>query len=157
MAKTPPVVTVHAVEEAVTLAPESEVKIAPESIEAIAGAAGPKRAGRATDPAAAKAADDQVRVSTIETISTPHSQEEESLVAEGQRNINLIWEGTQKIVSHYGIGSAIVAALYLIIFSDSETLRIAAFTFLVGLANNIAGHYFGRTNHQRIGGVQQGR
>ena len=37
--------------------------------------------------------------------------------------------------------------------SDATAQKVAAFVFLTGVANLVIGFYFGRTNHQRTGGI----
>ena len=60
----------------------------------------------------------------------------------GQRRINLIWEVTQAAIAILVAGAAIIAALR---GQVSEMLGNAFFL--------VIGFYFGRTNHQRVGGV----
>lgn len=148
----PPKVTVDSVEEPIHLAEETIEKIAGATKEPDSTRAG----GRATDPAAAKAADDQTTVSTIETISTPHQQAEDALVSESQRAINLIWERTQQIVALSVIGVALLTSAWLSV-SGGTDVQTASFVFLYGVANLVTGFYFGRSNHTKVGGVQQGR
>lgn len=92
--------------------------------------------------------------------ATPTSTEEEDRVSEGQRRVNLLWENTQRQIALLVIGSALVVASVVAIFGKyigSTEMQLAAVVFLFGVANLVTGFYFGRTNHQRIGGVVQGR
>ena len=57
----------------------------------------------------------------------------------GQRRINLLWEVTQSFIAL----AVTVATLY---FSQSKDVLPNAFFLVIGF-------YFGRTNHQRTGGV----
>lgn len=86
-------------------------------------------------------------------------READALRVAGQRDINLIWERTQmKVALSFTWGSLAVAA-GLAIFGKwlgSPDLQLAAVVFLFGVANLVTGFYFGRTNHQRTGGVQSG-
>lgn len=67
---------------------------------------------------------------------------ERSLVTAGQRRINIIWEITQALIAiSVTIASLIVAA------------TLAFFLLLSNAFFVIIGFYFGRTNHQRTGGV----
>lgn len=84
---------------------------------------------------------------------------ETSLRTQGQRNINLIWETTQMRLALSVIWGALIVAGTLAVFGKwlgSTDLQLAAVVFLFGVANLITGFYFGRTNHQRTGGVGGG-
>jgi len=76
--------------------------------------------------------------------------------AEGQRQINLIWENTQMRVALSVIWSALAVAGILAVgskFLGSPDIQLAAVVFLFGVANLVTGFYFGRTNHTRSGGI----
>lgn len=79
---------------------------------------------------------------------------EEDKHTKGQRRINLIWEITQAVIAIAVAGSTLYAATTLVLRGvGSETaflLQSNAFFLVIGF-------YFGRTNHQRIGGVDLGR
>jgi hypothetical protein len=93
-------------------------------------------------------------------VAAPTSTEEEDRVSAGQRQVNLIWENTQMRVALSVIWSALAVAAALAIFGKhigSPDIQLAAVVFLFGVANLVTGFYFGRTNHQKIGGVTQGR
>lgn len=64
----------------------------------------------------------------------------------GQRRINLIWEFTQAAIAISVTGAFIFAKIRGV---DAPALDNTFFM--------VAGFYFGRTNHQRIGGVDLGR
>ncbi len=64
----------------------------------------------------------------------------------GQRQINRIWEMTQAVIA-VAITSAFIYASLLKI--ESHALDNTFFM--------VVGFYFGRTNHQRVGGVDLGR
>lgn len=64
----------------------------------------------------------------------------------GQRRINLIWEATQATIAVAVTISTVAGALMGV-----ESAVLSNSFFLV------VGFYFGRTNHQRIGGIVQGR
>lgn len=66
--------------------------------------------------------------------------------AQGQRRVNIIWEITQAFIAITVTCANIYAAL-----SQIESSPLNNTFFLV------VGFYFGRTNHQRIGGVVVGR
>jgi len=80
----------------------------------------------------------------------------QELKAAGQRQINLIWELTQMRVALSVIWTALFAAVTLSIgglYLGTQDVQLAAIVFLFGVANLVTGFYFGRTNHQRSGGV----
>ncbi len=60
----------------------------------------------------------------------------------GQRRINLIWEITQAFIAL----SVTVGALYAAMHGTVSEMLGNAFFLVIGF-------YFGRTNHQRVGGV----
>lgn len=77
---------------------------------------------------------------------TPTTTSEEDLHSGSQRRINLIWEFTQAFIAI----STIIAVIYCAI------VKIEA-SSLVNMSYLIVGFYFGRTNHQKVGGVVLGR
>lgn len=96
-----------------------------------------------------------------QTVAAPTSTEEQDRVSAGQRDINRIWETTQMKIALSVIWSSIFAGTALAVFGKwlgSNEMQLASIVFLYGVANLVTGFYFGRTNHQKIGGVeQQGR
>ncbi len=93
-------------------------------------------------------------------VAAPTSTEEEDRVSESQRKVNLIWETTQMRVALSVTWSALIVAMSLSVFGKylgSSDVQLAAIVFLFGVANLVTGFYFGRTNHQKVGGVEQGR
>jgi hypothetical protein len=76
----------------------------------------------------------------------PTTTSEEDKHTASQRSINLIWEVTQAVIA-----SAITLAEIYISVRQIDAPTISNAFFL------IVGFYFGRTNHQRVGGVQLGR
>ncbi len=70
-----------------------------------------------------------------------------------QRRVNILWEATQSVVAL----SVTFATLYVAV---NLTLRVTATESAFILLSNafflIIGFYFGRTNHQRTGGVGGG-
>jgi hypothetical protein len=73
-----------------------------------------------------------------------------ALVSYGQRRINLIWEITQAIVAVSVTFATLYTAVSLTIDGTPDS---AAFLLLSNAFFLVSGFYFGRTNHQRIGGV----
>ncbi len=90
------------------------------------------------------------RISTEHIADTPAREEQKAFTSEGQRRINLIWEVTQAIVALSVTGATLYVAAKLAIFTPSQT---AAFLLLSNAFFLVIGFYFGRTNHQRVGGV----
>ena len=75
---------------------------------------------------------------------------QQDLVTAGQRRVNLIWELTQAAIALSVSGTTLFVAGNLAIRGGADMV-----TF--GLLSNgfflVIGFYFGRTNHQRTGGV----
>lgn len=81
---------------------------------------------------------------------------EQDLRTAGQREINLIWETTQRHIALFVVAvgctvSAIVVIYSVLQGSTADPLVLAAFTLLSNICFLVAGFYFGRTNHARIG------
>lgn len=72
----------------------------------------------------------------------------------GQRRVNLIWEVTQSFIALSVIGTFLYVCSSIALSKDDET---TAFVVMTNVASLVIGFYFGRSNHQRIGGVDQGR
>lgn len=93
--------------------------------------------------------------------TTTHEQDRHSL---GQRRVNIIWETTQSMIAGsvvlcvlYVSSSMVIAALTTAATSSQIANAQTAFIFLSNIASLVIGFYFGRTNHQRVGGVDLGR
>lgn len=72
----------------------------------------------------------------------------------GQRRVNILWEMTQAIIAITVTGSTLFVAAQLTMKENSDT---APFLLLSNAFFLVVGFYFGRTNHQRVGGVDLGR
>lgn len=70
----------------------------------------------------------------------------------GQRRINLIWERTQGLIAVLVTATALATAGFMVV-GGVETRVDKAFQLLGNTLFVIIGFYFGRTNHQRTGGV----
>lgn len=81
---------------------------------------------------------------------TARTRDEGALRTAGQRRINVIWEITQAVIAVAVTGSTLYVAAVLAMKDKGET---AAFLLLSNAFFLVVGFYFGRTNHQRIGGV----
>jgi len=91
-----------------------------------------------------------------QTVAPPSTTEEQDRVTAGQRAVNLLWETTQRDIARWVIGAALLVAGILAIggrYLGSTELQLAGAVFLFGVANLVTGFYFGRTNHQRQGGI----
>lgn len=80
--------------------------------------------------------------------------------AAGQRRINIIWELTQASVALAVTGTTLfvagVIARTVAYPASSEAMTAAAAAAFLLLSNAfflVIGFYFGRTNHQRTGGI----
>lgn len=80
----------------------------------------------------------------------PTTTAEQQLATAGQRRINLIWEWTQSLIAVLVTIATLVASTVLTLRSD---VNVAAFILLSNAFFLIVGFYFGRTNHQRVGGI----
>lgn len=85
----------------------------------------------------------------------PATTREEDRHTASQRSINRWWEVTQSILAVSIVVSAEVVCILIIMYIDE--LASSAFTFVATTVGTVIGFYFGRTNHQRVGGVDLGR
>ncbi len=76
--------------------------------------------------------------------------EEEDRHTYGQRRINLIWESTQAVMTVLIVIANVFAAFMPVVSPAAETTITNALFVVLGF-------YYGRTNHQKIGGVKSGR
>ena len=86
----------------------------------------------------------------------PTTTAEEDRKTAGQRQVNLIWENTQMHIALSVIWASLGISGMLAVFGKwlgTADMQLAAIVFLFGVANLVTGFYFGRTNHQRSGGV----
>lgn len=73
---------------------------------------------------------------------------EKSLMTEGQRRINLMWERTQAFIAIVVVTITMFASGYGYIAGKTEV------PILMGtMMGTVVGFYFGRTNHSRTGGA----
>lgn len=79
----------------------------------------------------------------------PTTTAQQDITTAGQRTINLIWEGTQAIISILVVATnMIVGAWHAIMNTPGEyPIVLSGSLFLV------VGFYFSRTNHENVGGV----
>lgn len=96
--------------------------------------------------------DKRVEDKTVEQKTVAQAADIEASVKRtaGQRAINAIWEVTQAIIALSVTLATLYAAVTLVLKGQPAD---AAFLLLSNAFFLVIGFYFGRTNHQRIGGV----
>ena len=75
---------------------------------------------------------------------------EQGLRSAGQRRVNIIWEATQAVIA-VGVSAFTLYVSSSLVLKDST--QTAAFLLLSNAFFLVVGFYFGRTNHQRTGGI----
>ena len=95
-----------------------------------------------------------------DTNIAPNTTAAADKVSAGQRRVNLIWEVMQAFIagSVVGGGLFIAGTLSYVAVNPAVTERqvaiaSGAFLLISNLVSLVIGFYFGRTNHQRTGGV----
>lgn len=92
----------------------------------------------------------------------PTTTEQDDLVTEAQRNINLIWETTQSKIALIVVGGGIVVNGFLVIAValwdiDISVVQLSVVTICLQFINLtvgvVIGFYFSRMNHANRGGV----
>jgi hypothetical protein len=75
---------------------------------------------------------------------------EDGLRAAGQRRVNVIWELTQSFIASLVVLGALSVCSLLIIRGNyvEAALQLISNAFFL-----VIGFYFGRTNHERTGGI----
>lgn len=94
---------------------------------------------RVPEPAAIMLTEGQL---AEEAAHSAGNRSERAAVSAGQRRVNMTWEATQALIA-----VSITAAFILVSVRGLESPDLKNAFFL------IVGFYFGRTNHQRIGGI----
>ncbi|HSM16310.1 MAG TPA: hypothetical protein VK845_04840 [Gemmatimonadales bacterium] len=80
--------------------------------------------------------------------------DEKGLVSSGQRRVNMLWEVTQSLIAIAVTGMTLwVSGRVAIIAFERGDVDTSAFILLSNAFFLVIGFYFGRTNHQRTGGV----
>lgn len=94
----------------------------------------------------------------------PTTTEQDDLVTEGQRNINLIWETTQSRIALMVVVAGVLlnSVLVLMIIVGSKEVSVTQLSLIsislqfINLTVGIViGFYFSRTNHTKTGGTGQ--
>jgi hypothetical protein len=99
-----------------------------------------------------------IRSKVVDDTIPTNKSIEAALVSEGRRKINAKWETTQRQLALSVVFSSLLVAVILSIGGlrlGTEQVQLAAMVFIFGAANLVTGFYFGRTNHQREGGVAE--
>lgn len=86
-------------------------------------------------------------ITDLKAVAPPRTTAEEDRHTTGQRRTNLLWEITQASMAL----SIAAAVIWTALFKPEIPKTLSDFFFV------IIGFYFGRTNHQRVGGVDLGR
>jgi len=81
---------------------------------------------------------------------TIETETEIGLRTAGQRRVNILWEVTQSFIAVAVSLSTLYVSGNLALNDQTQT---AAFLLLSNAFFLVVGFYFGRTNHQRVGGV----
>lgn len=116
--------------------------------------------------------EDPLPVTVHDTPDTPAHTEAKGIAAgakvdadklktEDQRRISGIWERTQQLIAlsvvWVSLLVATVKSVQASLSGQTSTEAGVAFVFLASVANLVIGFYFGRTNHQRVGGDTETR
>ena len=83
-------------------------------------------------------------------VASATTTSEENRKTAGQRRINIIWEVTQALIAVSVTLSTLYVAATL---ASHQGADMAAFLLLSNAFFLVIGFYFGRTNHQRQGGI----
>lgn len=93
-------------------------------------------------------------------VAAPTTTEEEDRVSLGQRDTSMVWETTQAKIAiavvYAALATACILSLIAVVPWATErqmAVAITAFMLLSSLSSLVIGFYYGRTNHQKIGGV----
>jgi len=81
----------------------------------------------------------------------PTTTAEQQTRSASQRRINIIWEVTQALIALTVVWSTLGGALWITVKDPAN--RLMAFLFMTNVVSIVIGFYFGRTNHQRTGGI----
>jgi hypothetical protein len=90
----------------------------------------------------------------------PTTTKEQDLTTAGQRDVNMLWEGTQSMIAKYVILGTIVidgaaVIISMLVGRDLTAAQGLSLGFVNSLAAGVVSFYFSRTNHAAIGGIGQ--
>lgn len=114
--------------------------------------------GSATDAAAILQTGGEREAAVLQTaglreadvLQTAGARQASILRTAGQRRVNLIWETTQSAIAVAVSGGTLIVAVRLALLGKTDAVNLLSNAFFL-----VIGFYFGRTNHQRVGGVGQ--
>lgn len=82
---------------------------------------------------------------------------QQDLTLAGQRNINVMWEGTQKNIALMVVVAGLLVLGFLSVWPGIPTeLRLVSTSTLSNILFAVISVYFTRTNHTKTGGVSMG-
>jgi hypothetical protein len=88
----------------------------------------------------------------------PTTTAEQDRHSAGQRRMNVVWEYTQAAIALGVIAAVLVVDAYVAVSGGQRSdISQSALMQLNVLGALVAGFYFGRTNHERPGGVRDVR
>lgn len=93
---------------------------------------------------------DTTAQTTAKTVASSVKADADILRTEDQRRISGMWERTQQIIALSVVEATLLVILIQVARGDPDVKTALAILF--GLANLVIGFYFGRTNHQKVGG-----
>jgi hypothetical protein len=79
-----------------------------------------------------------------------HDELQRGLKTQGQRRINLVWEVTQSLIALGVTSSTLYVSSVMVLRGEKSE---AAILLLSNAFFLVVGFYFGRTNHDKTGGV----
>lgn len=82
-------------------------------------------------------------------IKATRMSDAEILAVSRHQKINMVWEYTQAYMAVLVITTVLLTSAYIAVTTKEDAKRNVALAFMIGLANLVAGFYFGRTNHAR--------
>lgn len=112
----------------------------------------------AKQPETAAAVEVAVKAANVNMPSETTSEQDRRTA--GQRRVNIIWEATQAVIALAVTGTGMFTASQLALRVDTsdanKSMAITAFLLISNTVFLVIGFYFGRTNHERTGGVVGG-
>lgn len=86
---------------------------------------------------------------TAQELQATRISDAEQLAVSRHQKINMVWEYTQAYMAILVITVVLGTSCYIAVTTKDDDKRFVALAFMIGLANLVAGFYFGRTNHTR--------
>lgn len=87
------------------------------------------------------------------SLTSEGNRAEESLTFSGQRRINLMWEGTQRLIALGVMCTFLATCLAIVVGELLGRPEVEMPPSLAGVVGYVIGSYFARTNHEKTGGV----